>query len=128
MTHSPPPPPADTIRSFPFRAKILQYLDLSHMCVSNDLLFAIREAKLHLNNLVLVHCDGFTFEGLSALLCKCRSLQHLCLDGIDFLEDEMMSSLAEHLQCLISIWSQFVHSIVELNVIQPRKELSFPKL
>ena len=91
------------IESFRANASNLQSLELSDTCVSDELLSVIGNHKLVLLKLVLSHCHGFTFDGLSAAVLGQQSLQHLNLDGTGFLTDEMMSSLSEHLPHVFSI-------------------------
>ncbi|KAJ8634862.1 hypothetical protein MRB53_009129 [Persea americana] len=96
---------SSNIESFCSNARNLQCLNLSGkgIYVSDELLSVIGNHNLVLRKLVLSECHGFTFDGLSAVVLGQQSLQHLDLEAIDFLTDEMMSSLSEHLPHVFSI-------------------------
>ncbi|KAF3450939.1 hypothetical protein FNV43_RR07028 [Rhamnella rubrinervis] len=62
--------------------------------------FVNLKACLPLNKLILAHCRNFTFNGISALLCKHQSLQYLDLEAANFLTDECMCELSKFLRSL----------------------------
>lgn len=78
--------------------KTLCAVDFSDSVISDELLYAMAEACLPLNKLILSHCQNYTFSGISCLLCKHRSLQYLDLELANFLTDECMFELSKFLQ------------------------------
>ncbi|ERN10374.1 hypothetical protein AMTRI_Chr12g237030 [Amborella trichopoda] len=88
------------VDSFLLKAQKLQSLDLSNSAFLKEPLIAIKDLKLPLKNLVLSRCRAFAFHGISSLIQNCPVLEHLNLDGLDFLTDETLSVLSENLQGL----------------------------
>ncbi|XP_042510379.1 SCF E3 ubiquitin ligase complex F-box protein pof2-like [Macadamia integrifolia] len=78
-------------------ARALGTLDFSLMIISDDLLNSIIQADLPLRRFGLSRCRGFTFAGISSLLCKYSSLNYLDIEGTAFLTDQSMSELSHHL-------------------------------
>ncbi|XP_042513822.1 F-box/LRR-repeat protein 2-like [Macadamia integrifolia] len=86
-----------TIESSLICGRALCTLDFSQMSISDDLLSSIIQAGLPLLNLALSRCRGFTFAGLSLLLCKYCSLNYLDIEGAAFLTDQSMLELSQYL-------------------------------
>ncbi|XP_043719840.1 F-box/LRR-repeat protein 2-like [Telopea speciosissima] len=89
-----------TIESSLICARALCTLDFSQMIISDDLLTSIIQADLPLLKLALSHCRGFTFAGISSLLCKYCSLNYLDIEGAAFLTDQSMLELSQYLHDL----------------------------
>ncbi|KAH9667285.1 f-box domain-containing protein [Citrus sinensis] len=81
-------------------ARGLCEIDLSNSFISDELLRLLGEACLPLKKLVLSHCYNFTLAGISFLLSKYQSLEHLNLKAANFLEDESMIDLSKFLTSL----------------------------
>ncbi|XP_024021913.1 F-box/LRR-repeat protein 2 [Morus notabilis] len=86
-------------------AKALRAVDFTESVISDELLYSIGEASLPLNKLILANSCGFTYNGISFLLSKHRSIQHLDLQEVNFLTDEYMITLSE-----------FLHSVTYINL------------
>ncbi|KAJ4958045.1 hypothetical protein NE237_025156 [Protea cynaroides] len=86
-----------TIESSLICARALCTLDFSQMIISDDLLSSIIQADLPLHRLGLSRCRGFTFAGISSLLCKYSSLNYLDIEGTAFLTDQSMLELSHYL-------------------------------
>ncbi|KAL5985487.1 hypothetical protein ACLOJK_027471 [Asimina triloba] len=84
-------------------SRVLSSLELSHTSISDEWLFSLLAPALPLRKLALPCCQGFTFAGISALLSRHQSLQHLDLENAAFLTDSSMLDLLGFLRCLISI-------------------------
>ncbi|MED6184389.1 hypothetical protein PIB30_047078 [Stylosanthes scabra] len=69
-------------------------LHFSYSHISDGALCAIAEGGLPLRELSLRGCDGYQYGGISCLLRKCNSLQHLDLQGTEFLNDECVIELS----------------------------------
>ena len=79
-------------------------LDLSDTgSISDEFLVSIAKARWPLKSLSLCHCMGFTFFGISQLLCAYRSLKNLALVDVFFLTDQFVSKLAQYLVNIVSI-------------------------
>lgn len=78
-------------------ARGLCEVDLSNSYISDELLRLLGEACIPLKKLVLAHCYNFTLAGISFLLCKYQSLEHLNLEAANFLEDEFMIEFSKFL-------------------------------
>ncbi|XP_077236716.1 RNI-like superfamily protein [Tasmannia lanceolata] len=84
-------------------AKALCCLDLSQMFISDDFLFVIGQANLPLQKLALSSCRGYTITGILMVLRLNQSVNHLDLEGADFLTDDSMGDLIQYLPNLVSI-------------------------
>ncbi|KAJ8634861.1 hypothetical protein MRB53_009128 [Persea americana] len=118
---NPIPSPHAFIESFRANASNLQSLELSKTCVSDELLSLIGNHNLVLLKLVLSHCQGFTFDGLFAVVLGQQSLQHLDLYRTGFLTDERMSSLSEHLPHVFSIGLNWCTSLTSSTIFNLAK-------
>ncbi|KAK2431232.1 F-box/LRR-repeat protein [Trifolium repens] len=83
--------------------KRLTCIDLSFSCITNLLLKSIARARLPLTKLVLQGCYNYTYYGIHCLLSKCPSLQHLDLQGANFLNNKLFNKLCLFLAGLVSI-------------------------
>ncbi|PNX76800.1 putative F-box/LRR protein [Trifolium pratense] len=83
--------------------KSLTCLDLSFSGISDVLLYSIALDDLPLRKLVLQGCYNYTYTGISYLLSKCSSLQHLDLRYAVFLDDQRFNQLCPFLGDLVSI-------------------------
>ncbi|GAU31239.1 hypothetical protein TSUD_149250 [Trifolium subterraneum] len=83
--------------------KRLTCLDLSFSCINDLLLQSIALEALPLTKLVLQGCYNYTYNGISCLLSKSPSLQHLDLQLANFLNDEFLIPLCAFLAGLVSI-------------------------
>ncbi|KAK2420228.1 F-box/LRR-repeat protein [Trifolium repens] len=68
--------------------KGLTCLVLKWLHISNDLLYYIARESLPLTRLVLQNCFCHIYDGIFCLLTKCRRLEHLDLQGANFLNDQ----------------------------------------
>ncbi|CAK8576586.1 unnamed protein product [Lathyrus sativus] len=71
--------------------------------ISDDLLYSITREDLPLKTFVLESCTGYSYQGIYALLSKCHWIQHLGLQGVDFLTNHQFSQLSLLLPDLLSI-------------------------
>ncbi|OWM69589.1 hypothetical protein CDL15_Pgr014050 [Punica granatum] len=83
-------------QTFP-KARALSSLDVSHSYLSDGLLSLLAEANLTLRTVSLSYSGGFTFDGISLLLSKNRSVESLDLERVYFLSDQHMSELCKFL-------------------------------
>ncbi|CAJ2638826.1 unnamed protein product [Trifolium pratense] len=83
--------------------KRLTCLDLSFSSINDSLLVSLALQSPPLTKLVLQGCYNYTYTGICYLFCKCRSLQHLDLQGAKFLNDQLFSRLCAFLTDLVSI-------------------------
>ncbi|GAU45683.1 hypothetical protein TSUD_268150 [Trifolium subterraneum] len=83
--------------------KELTSLDLLSFRISDEFLSSIAMEGLPLTRLVLRDCIGYSYDGISCLLSKCRHLQHLNLKNADFLDDQHVVQLSSFLGNLMSI-------------------------
>ena len=87
--------------------KHLTHLDLSFSCVTDDMLISLANQDLDLplpfRKLVLHKCFGYTYAGISYLLSRCPSLQHLDLQNFEFLNVQSFIDLCVFLGDLVSI-------------------------
>jgi F-box/leucine-rich repeat protein 2/20 len=83
--------------------KRLTSLDLSFSGISDVLLYSIALDDLPLRKLVLQGCYNYTYTGISYLLSKCLSLQHLDVRHAVFLDDQHFNQLCPFLGNLVSI-------------------------
>ncbi|KAK7255213.1 hypothetical protein RIF29_28618 [Crotalaria pallida] len=72
--------------------------------VSDELLFSVARSGLPLRKLFLSNCSGYSYDGISFLLSKCRLVQHLelCYSAA-FLEDKHIKELSKLLGNLMFI-------------------------
>jgi F-box/leucine-rich repeat protein 2/20 len=83
--------------------KRLTCLDLAFSGISDVLLYSIALDDLPLRKLVLQGCYNYTYTGISYLLSKCLSLQHLDVRHAVFLDDQHFNQLCPFLGNLVSI-------------------------
>ncbi|CAJ2656514.1 unnamed protein product [Trifolium pratense] len=83
--------------------KSLTYLNLSYVLISDRSLSSLAEAGLPLKRLVIKRCMHYSYAGIFCLLSKCRFLQHLDLESVQFLIDEQVAELSLFLGNLVSI-------------------------
>ncbi|XP_045819872.1 SCF E3 ubiquitin ligase complex F-box protein grrA-like [Trifolium pratense] len=81
----------------------LTCLDFSFSCITDLMLKAIALHALPLTKLVLQDSYNYTYSGISHLLSKCPSLQHLDLQRANFLNDKLFNHLCAFLPGLLSI-------------------------
>ncbi|XP_021736584.1 F-box/LRR-repeat protein 2-like [Chenopodium quinoa] len=85
----------------------LQSLKLQNVDISDEFLVSIIEARIHLTDLDLTDCEGYTFTGISRLLLHTsQTLKSLELGGfreLEFLTNEHIEYLLSFLQNLTSI-------------------------
>ncbi|MCH86081.1 F-box/LRR-repeat protein, partial [Trifolium medium] len=80
----------------------------SNEITSAGLTSAIRERPtlregLPLTRLDLHSCNGYSYAGIFRLLSKCQCIQHLNLEGADYLNDQHVVQLSSFLGDLVSI-------------------------
>eukprot|EP00252_Welwitschia_mirabilis_P012167 TRINITY_DN2705_c0_g1_i1.p1 TRINITY_DN2705_c0_g1~~TRINITY_DN2705_c0_g1_i1.p1 ORF type:complete len:598 (+),score=61.53 TRINITY_DN2705_c0_g1_i1:714-2507(+) len=95
------------VQTFLSSAKTLQYLDLSLLTISDELLMCMRDLNLPLRSLVLAKCKGISIYGLRALDRAFPLLTHLNLEGAHCLTDETMEILAQSSQNIKSLCLNF---------------------
>ncbi|XP_058734085.1 SCF E3 ubiquitin ligase complex F-box protein grrA-like [Vicia villosa] len=83
--------------------KSLNSLEFYRSRISDELLYAIAREGLPLNKFLLERCMGYSYHGIYDLLSKCHGIQHLGLQGVDFLNNHHVSLLSLLLPDLISI-------------------------
>ncbi|XP_058749271.1 uncharacterized protein LOC131622261 [Vicia villosa] len=83
--------------------KGLNYLKFRCSQISDNLLYAIAREGLPLKMFVLENCIGYSYHGIYDLLSKCNGIQHLVLQGVDFLNNHHVSQLSLLLPDLVSI-------------------------
>ncbi|KAK2420218.1 F-box/LRR-repeat protein [Trifolium repens] len=83
--------------------KGLTCLVLKWLRITNDLFYYIATEGLPLTRLVLQNCFGHIYDGIFCLLTKCQRLQHLDLQGANFLNDQPVVKLSLYLGDLMSI-------------------------
>ena len=81
----------------------LTCLDLSFSCITDSLLYSLARQPPPLTKLVLQGCSHYTYTGISHLLSKCPSLQHLGLQHAKFFNDQLFIDLCAFLGDLVSI-------------------------
>lgn len=84
------------LESFTY-AKTLCELHLSNSFISDDLLCLVAEACLPLKKLIIAQCYNFSFVGVSCLLYRYQFLEHLDLEGANFLNDASMVEMSNFL-------------------------------
>ncbi|KAK2368749.1 F-box/LRR-repeat protein [Trifolium repens] len=89
--------------------KGLTCLVLKWLHISNNLLYCIAREGLPLTRLVLQNCTCYSYDGIFCLLTKCQLIQHLDLQGADFLNDQHVVELSLYLGDLMSI--NFCHCL-----------------
>ncbi|KAK2440052.1 F-box/LRR-repeat protein [Trifolium repens] len=77
--------------------KHLTCLDFSFSCITDLMFKAIALEALPLTKLVLQDSYNYTYSGISYLLSNCPSLQHLDLQGANFLNDQLFNQLCAFL-------------------------------
>lgn len=83
--------------------KSLNSLKFSYSQISDHLLYSIATEGLPLKTFVLENCMGYTYHGIYDLFSKCQGIQHLGLQGVDFLTNHYVFRLSLLLPNLISI-------------------------
>ncbi|XP_058757960.1 F-box/LRR-repeat protein 4-like [Vicia villosa] len=83
--------------------KGLNSLKFWYSRISDDLLYSIAREGLPLKKFVLESCTGYSYSGIYGLLSKCHGIQHLGLQGVDFLNNHHVSQLSLFLPDLVSI-------------------------
>ncbi|GAU28253.1 hypothetical protein TSUD_118600 [Trifolium subterraneum] len=83
--------------------KGLTCLDFSFSCITDLMLKAIALEALPLTKLVLQDSYNYTYSGISHLLSKSPSLQHLDIQRANFLNDQLFNQLCAFLPGLVSI-------------------------
>eukprot|EP01018_Ginkgo_biloba_P039699 Gb_06464 [translate_table: standard] len=91
------------IRTFISSTISLQFLDLSLLTLSDELLSHMGELHLPLKRLVLARCKGITSAGIVGIARACPLLAYLNLEGAQCLTDEIMETLAQSLSNLTYI-------------------------
>ncbi|KAJ9189941.1 hypothetical protein P3X46_001186 [Hevea brasiliensis] len=84
------------LESFTY-AKTLSELHLSNSFISDELLCSVAEASLPLKKLTISQCYNFSFVGISCLLYRYQFLEHLDVEGANFLTDKSMIELSNFL-------------------------------
>ncbi|MED6113291.1 hypothetical protein PIB30_069449 [Stylosanthes scabra] len=72
----------------------LTCLDLPYSNISDEALCALADGVLSLTELSLQNCGEYGYVGISCLLRTCNNLQHLDLQGTQFLNDEYVIELS----------------------------------
>jgi F-box/leucine-rich repeat protein 2/20 len=91
--------------------KRLTCLDFSFSCITDLMFKAIALEALPLTKLVLQDSYNYTYSGISYLLSNCPSLQHLDLQGANFLNDQLFNQLCAFLPGLVSINVSSCHKL-----------------
>ncbi|XP_058726447.1 uncharacterized protein LOC131597797 [Vicia villosa] len=97
--------------------KDLVCLDLSYSRISDDLLSSIATRGLPLKKLVLQYCYGYSYAGIFSLLSKCQCIQHLDLQGADFLNDQHVINLSLFFGHLVSINLSNCKMLTQLSLL-----------
>ncbi|KAH7840105.1 hypothetical protein Vadar_012709 [Vaccinium darrowii] len=84
-------------------AKNISALEIYNSEVPDGYLHLLAKSGIPLKSFTLSQCESFTFSGISSLLNKYRSLETLCLCGIDLLTDEKINDLSQCLSALVTI-------------------------
>ncbi|GAU45756.1 hypothetical protein TSUD_286170 [Trifolium subterraneum] len=93
--------------------KGLTCLVLHYLNISDELLYSIAREGLPLTRLDLHCCNGYSYAGIFRLLSKCQRIQHLNLEGADYLNDQHVVQLFSFLGDLVSINLSHCYKISE---------------
>ncbi|MCI16671.1 F-box/LRR-repeat protein, partial [Trifolium medium] len=83
--------------------KGLTCLVLQYLSISDELLYSIAREGVPLTRLDLHSCNGYSNAGIFYLLSKYQRIQHLNLEGADYLNDQHVVQLSSFLGDLVSI-------------------------
>ncbi|PNX87946.1 putative F-box/LRR protein [Trifolium pratense] len=87
------------------------------MNISDELLYSIARKRLPLTKLDLSYCTGYSYAGILGLLSKCQRIQHLNLEGADYLTDQHVVELSSFLGDLVSINLSYCDEITETTLL-----------
>ncbi|XP_045816563.1 F-box/LRR-repeat protein 20-like [Trifolium pratense] len=97
--------------------KGLTCLVLYDMNISDELLYSIARKRLPLTKLDLSFCTGYSYAGILRLLTKCQRIQHLNLQGAEYLTDQHVVQLSSFLGDLVYINLSYCDELTESTLL-----------
>jgi len=83
--------------------RMLNTLELSHMNISDHVLFQIADAKIPLKRFSLCHCREYTFAGVIYFLHTYDSLESIAFADVSFLNDHYLILFSKFFKRAVSI-------------------------
>ncbi|PNX79982.1 F-box/LRR protein, partial [Trifolium pratense] len=88
-----------------------------HSFESDELLYSIARKRLPLTKLDLSFCTGYSYAGILCLLTKCQRIQHLNLQGAEYLTDQHVVQLSSFLGDLVYINLSYCDELTESTLL-----------
>lgn len=98
--------------------RIICFQDLTHMCITDEILDKVTSYSNHVIHLDLSNIMGFTLNGISSLLKKCRHLIYLSLKGCCCLPDSAFRLISQHLPDLQQLYLDDCFAVTNETMIE----------